>query len=285
MAKVTIKDLLAAGVHFGHQTKRWNPKMKPYIFGARNKITIVDLTITMQKLAEACQFLNETVISGGDILFVGTKRQAQEEIVAAAEKTGMFHISNRWLGGCLTNFQTIRKSIKKLTTYRKLVETEEFAKKGKKEQSSIRREMGKLENNLGGIEHMGKMPAALVVVDVQKESIAVAEAKTLGIPVVALIDTNSNPDLIDYVIPGNDAAIRSIKVILDTLVSSVSAAKVERVKLENEQAAEAAAKKVAADAAKAAAKEEAAAKKAAPAKEAPKKEAAPKVAPATEEAK
>ncbi len=247
MSKVTIKDLLAAGVHFGHQRKRWNPKMAPYVFGTRNKITIIDLTITMKKLAEACQFLHNTVLDGGDVLFVGTKRQAQEEIVAAAEATGMFYVSHRWLGGCLTNFKTIKKSIKKLQDYRKEIETEAFAKKGKKEQSSIRRELTKLERNLGGIEKMPKMPAAMVVVDVEKEHLAVQEAKVLGIPVVAIIDTNGNPDLVDYVIPGNDAALRSIKVLLDTLVASIKTATVEAVKIASEKAAAKAAEKAEAD--------------------------------------
>lgn len=247
MAKVTIQDLLQAGVHFGHQTKRWNPKMKPYIFGTRNKITIVDLTITMKKLAEACQFLHDVVVDGGDVLFVGTKRQAQEEIVAAAEETGMFYVSHRWLGGCLTNFKTIRNSIKKLKDFRALTETEEFAKKGKKEQSSIRREIAKLTRNLGGIENMKKMPAAVVVVDVEKEHIAIQEANTLKIPVVAIVDTNGNPDMIDYVIPGNDAALRSIKVLLSVLTSAVKSAKVEAIKIANEKAAIAAAEKAAAD--------------------------------------
>ncbi len=259
MAKVTIQDLLTAGVHFGHQTKRWNPKMKKYIFGTRNKITIIDLTLTMKKLAEACQFLHDVVVDGGDVLFVGTKRQAQEEIVAAAEETGMFYVSHRWLGGALTNFKTIKKSIKKLQDFRKLVETEEFAKKGKKEQSSVRREMTKLDRNLGGIENMKKMPAAVVVVDVEKEHIAVQEANVLGIPVVAIVDTNGNPDLVDYVIPGNDAALRSIKVLLSVLVSAVKGAKVEAVKVANEKAAAEAAEK----AAKAKAKEEKKAEKAA----------------------
>ena len=276
MAKVTIKDLLEAGVHFGHQTKRWNPKMKPYIFGSRNNITIIDLTITMRKLAEACKFLHETVAKGGDILFVGTKRQAQEEIVAAAEACGMFYVSHRWLGGCLTNFKTIRNSINKLQAYRKLVETDEFAAKGKKEQSSVRREMTKLDRNLGGIETMKRMPAAIVVVDIAKEHIAVKEARTLGIPVVALVDTNSDPDLVDYIIPGNDAALRSIKVVMDTLVTATKAAKIEADKMKEEQAlkeaaakAEKAAARAEQDAKKAAAKAE---KKAEPKKAAPKAE-------------
>lgn len=240
MSKVTIQDLLQAGVHFGHQTKRWNPKMKPYIFGVRNKITIIDLTVTMRKLAEACEFLHDVVVKGGDILFVGTKRQAQEEIVAAAEATEMFYVSHRWMGGALTNFKTIRQSIKKLQNYRAQIGTEEFEKKGKKEQSSIRREMEKLDRSLGGIEKMTKMPAAMVVVDVEKEHIAVREAKTLGIPVVAIIDTNGNPDLVDYVVPGNDAALRSIKVLLSALVEAVKNGKVQSQKLNEEAALKAA---------------------------------------------
>ena len=220
LAKITIQDLLNAGVHFGHQTKRWNPKMKKYIFGARNGIYIFDLTKTMYQLENACKFIFETVVDGGEILFVGTKRQAQETIKAAAESIEMHYVCERWLGGTLTNNQTIRKSISQMETINKSEETGELETLPKKEASSYRRKLHKLSRNLSGIVNMRSKPKVLVVVDVKYEDIAVKEANRLGIPVVGIVDTNCNPDNIDYVIPGNDDAHRSIKILIEAIINT-----------------------------------------------------------------
>ena len=236
---ITVQDLLEAGVHFGHQTKRWNPKMKPYIFGARNGIHIFDLGKTMYCLNEACKFLYKSVAKGGDVLFVGTKRQAQELIVDAAQRDNMHYITHRWLGGTLTNLDTIRKSIAKLGKLQKMEEDGTFDKMKKKESSRLRREMNKLDRQLCGIIHMKNKPAVMVVVDVVKEHIAVKEANILGIPVVALIDSNVDPDLIEYGIPGNDDAVRSLKVVLDQLSAAIHAGK----GIADKKAAEVAAKR------------------------------------------
>ncbi len=226
MATVAISDLLKAGVHFGHQTKRWNPKMKPYIYGARNGITIFDLTSTMRHLAAACEFLQNTVADGGEILFVGSKRQAQELIREAGQRTGMHTMSDRWLGGTLTNNTIVKTRVKYLEKLRKMEADGEFEGMPKKEVANLRRDGAKLERTLGGIVGMKSLPAALVVVDVMRESIAVKEAAKLGIPVVALVDSNCNPDLIDYVVPGNDDALRAIKVIMDAFVAAIEAGNV-----------------------------------------------------------
>ncbi len=223
MAKTTITDLLEAGVHFGHQTRRWNPKMKPYIYGTRSGITIFDLGKTMRQLASACDFLTETAANGGQILFVGAKRQAQECVRSTAERLNMPFMCERWLGGTLTNQNVV---LKRVAYLKKLKEQE--ANGGmdalpKKEVAGLRREMGKLQSALGGIVNMHKLPAALVLIDVDREHIAVQEASKLGIPVVALVDSCCNPDQIDYVIPGNDDALRSIKVIVDALAVAVEA--------------------------------------------------------------
>lgn len=221
MQKTTITDLLEAGVHFGHQTKRWNPKMKPYIFGTRNGITIFDLTKTMRQLAEACAFLRETANNGGKILFVGSKRQAQEVVREMAEKTGMYSMCDRWLGGTLTNHRVILTRIAYLLKLRKMEEDGSMTSLPKKEVSGLRRERGKLERTLGGIVDMKRPPQAMVVVDVGHEHIAIQEAHKLGIPVVALVDSNCPPDMVDFLIPGNDDALRSIKIIVDTLGAAV----------------------------------------------------------------
>ena len=277
---ITVQDLLEAGVHFGHQTKRWNPKMKPFIFGARNGIHIFDLGKTMYCLNEACKFLYKSVAQGGDVLFVGTKRQAQELIQDAATRDNMHYITHRWLGGTLTNLDTIRKSIAKLGKLQKMEEDGTFDKMKKKESSRLRREMNKLERQLCGIINMKKKPAVMIVVDVVKEHIAVKEANILGIPVVGLIDSNVDPDLIAYGIPGNDDAVRSLKVVLDQLSAAIHAGK----GIADKKAAEVAAKRAKEEEEKKAAKkakaEKAKAEKAKEdkeeAKKAPKKKAAPK---------
>ena len=290
---ITVQDLLEAGVHFGHQTKRWNPKMKPYIFGARNGIHIFDLGKTMYCLNEACKYLYKSVAQGGDVLFVGTKRQAQELVQDAASRDNMHYITHRWLGGTLTNLDTIRKSIAKLGKLKKMEEDGTFDKMKKKESSRLRREMNKLDRQLCGIIQMKKKPAVMIVVDVVKEHIAVKEANILGIPVVGLIDSNVNPDLIAYGIPGNDDAVRSLKVVIDQLSAAIHAGK----GIADQKAAEAAAKRAKEEEDKRAAKKAKAEKaraeaekaKAEKAEAAPKKEEAKapakKAAPKKEEAK
>jgi small subunit ribosomal protein S2 len=222
MSEVTMKQLLEAGVHFGHQTSRWNPKMKPYIFGARNGIYIIDLQQTVKMFRDAYAFVRDLAAQGGTVLFVGTKKQAQDAIREEAERCGMFHVTNRWLGGMLTNFQTIKQSIDRL---RKLDETLEsptmLEALTKKEMITVRRERDKLVASLGGIRNMKKLPDALFVVDPKKEEIAVSEANKLGIPVVAAVDTNCDPDVIDYKIPGNDDAIRAIRLFCAAIADAI----------------------------------------------------------------
>ncbi len=221
MAEITIKQLLEAGVHFGHQTSRWNPKMKPYIFGARNGIHIIDLQQTVGMLRDACGFIRDLVADGGQILFVGTKKQAQEVVREAAERCEMFYVNNRWLGGMLTNFQTIRKSIDRLKRVEEMLETAAIADAlTKKELLGISRERDKLMSVLGGIKTMRKLPDAIFVVDTKKEEIAVREANKLGLPVVAAIDSNCDPDLITHKIPGNDDAIRAIRLFVDAIADA-----------------------------------------------------------------
>jgi len=220
-----MKSLLEAGVHFGHETKRWNPKMKKYIFGSKNGIYIIDLEKTQNSLLKACAFLKSVASSGGYILFVGTKKQAQDIIKEEASRCGMFYVNQRWLGGMLTNFQTIKKSIKRLLDIERMKEDGTMAKLSKKEVSALNKELFKLNKNLEGIRHMDKLPKVMFVVDAKKEEIAVKEANTLKIPVVALVDTNSDPDKIEYVVPGNDDAIRSIKLVTTTIADSVLAGK------------------------------------------------------------
>ena len=219
-----MKQLLEAGVHFGHQTRRWNPKMAEYIFTERNGIYIIDLQKTVKKVEEAYSFVRD-VAENGNILFVGTKKQAQEAICDEAKRVGMFYVNNRWLGGMLTNFKTIRRSIDRLYQLEKMENDGTFDLLPKKEVLKLRKEMEKLEKNFGGIKEMREMPAAMFVVDPRKERIAIAEAKRLGIPVVAIVDTNCDPEEVDYVIPGNDDAIRAVKLIVECIANAVLEAK------------------------------------------------------------
>ena len=221
MAVITMKQLLEAGVHFGHQTRKWNPKMSKYIYAARNDIHIIDLQLTVGLIEEAYKFVVDTVKDGKSILFVGTKKQAQEAIKEEAERCGMFYVNSRWLGGTLTNFKTIRSRIDRMVKLEKMEESGEFDLLPKKEVAKLKDEMGKLQTNLGGIRNMNKMPGAMFVVDPHNEDIAVSEARKLGIPVIAITDTNCDPDLIDYVIPGNDDAIRAIKLISGVMANAV----------------------------------------------------------------
>ena len=265
MAKITINDLLEAGCHFGHQTRRWNPKMKPYVYGARNGISIIDLSKTMYQINDACNFLQRVVVNGGDILFVGTKRQAREIVAALAERTGMFHVSERWLGGTLTNNVTIRKSIAKMNALDATVNSEAAATMKKKELSLLARDAEKLHRNLDGIAGMKKLPAALVVIDVCHEINAVREANKLGIPIVALVDTNGDPSVISYPVAANDDAVKSIQIITDVFADAILIAKeVYQKRVVEEAAAKAAAEKLAADAVAEAEEAAEAAPKAAP---------------------
>lgn len=217
---ITMKELLEAGVHFGHQTKRWNPKMKKYIFGKRNGIYIIDLQKTLKLFKEASAFITELASNGKRILFVGTKRQAQDAILEEANRCGMFYVNNRWLGGTLTNFTTVRKSIERLKELeRSLADTEK--EMSKKERAAMDHEREKLQKNLIGIREMDSLPDALFVIDPKKEHIAVMEAHKLGIPVVGIVDTNCDPEMIDYVIPGNDDAIRAIRLFTQKTADSV----------------------------------------------------------------
>ena len=214
MAYVTMKELLEAGVHFGHQTKRWNPKMKPYIFGARNGIYIIDLQKTVRMFKTAYDFIKDTVGNGRSVLFVGTKKQARDSIYEEANRCEMFYVHNRWLGGMLTNFQTIKQSIDRLNHLNDVLNDEETLNLyTKKERLMLAKERVKLDNNLGGIREMTRLPGAIFIVDPKNEAIAVREANRLGIPIVAIVDTNCDPDEIDYVIPGNDDAIRAIRLL------------------------------------------------------------------------
>ncbi|QSH40257.1 30S ribosomal protein S2 [Lentisphaerota bacterium ZTH] len=281
MAKITIKDLLEAGCHFGHQTKRWNPQMKEYVYGAKNGISIIDLTKTMHQISDACNFLQRIVMQGGDVLFVGTKRQAQQITRELAEKTGMFYVSERWLGGTLTNNITIRQSINKMYDIDKVLQSEEMNSLKKKEQSALTRRATKLHRDLDGIASMKKLPAVMVIIDVCNDNIAVREALKLRIPTVAIVDTNGDPSNIDFPIAANDDAVKSIKVITDVLADAILVAKeVYQKRVVEEKAAKEAEK-----AEKAAKAAEAKAEKAAKAAEAkagkteakaPKKAAAPK---------
>ena len=221
MATVSMKQLLEAGVHFGHQTRRWNPKMAPYIFAERNGIYIIDLQKTVKKLDEAYKFVTDIAAEGGEILFVGTKKQAQDSIREEAIRCGMPFVNARWLGGMLTNFKTIQKRIKRLAQLKALEADGTFDMLPKKEVIKLNLEIEKLEKFMGGITGMKKQPAAMFVVDPRKEKNAVAEAKKLGIPVVAIVDTNCDPDEIDYVFPGNDDAIRAVKLIAAEMANAV----------------------------------------------------------------
>ena len=221
MAVVAMKQLLEAGVHFGHQTRRWDPKMAEYIFQARNGIHIIDLQKTSKKLDEAYEFIKEQAEEGKTVLFVGTKKQAQECMKEAALKCGMYYVDQRWLGGMLTNFDTIQTRIKRLKDLETMAEDGTFDVLPKKEVILLKKEMEKLERNLGGIKDMDKLPGVIFLVDPKKERIAVLEAKKLNIPVVGLVDTNCNPEEVDYALPGNDDAIRAVKLIADVMANAV----------------------------------------------------------------
>ena len=221
MSVVSMKQLLESGVHFGHQTRRWNPKMAEYIFTERNGIYIIDLQQTLKKVEVAHQFVREIAARGGNVLFVGTKKQAQDSIKEEAERCGMHYVSNRWLGGTLTNFQTIKKRIRRLHELREMDETDSWSVLPKKEVGNLRLELSKLGKNLGGVAEMKNLPSCLFIVDTNKEHIAVAEAKRLNIPIVAIVDTNCDPEPIDLVIPGNDDAIRAVKLITGIMADAV----------------------------------------------------------------
>ncbi|MEJ2033389.1 MAG: 30S ribosomal protein S2 [Deltaproteobacteria bacterium] len=235
MSHINMKEMLEAGLHFGHQTRRWNPKMKPYIFGARNGIYIINLDKTLPLFNKACQFMEEIAARGGSILFVGTKKQAQEIVREEAERCGMFFINHRWLGGMLTNHQTIKKSVERLKQYEAMKEDGSINRYKKKEILRIEKEQEKLDRDLGGIKNMRGLPTVLFVIDPKREQIAVKEANTLDIPVVAIVDTNCDPDGIEYIIPGNDDALKSIKLLTSKMADAVLAGKAKYA--EGEQAA------------------------------------------------
>lgn len=221
MAVISMKQLLEAGVHFGHQTRRWNPKMAEYIFTERNGIYIIDLQKTVKKVDDAYFFIREVAMNGQDVLFVGTKKQAQDSIKEEADRSGQFFVNNRWLGGMLTNFKTIRKRIDRLNQLNAMEADGTFEVLPKKEVIKLKKEMEDLEKNLGGIKNMKKIPGAMFVVDPRKERNAILEAKKLGIPVVAIVDTNCDPDEVDFVIPGNDDAIRAVKLIAAKIADAI----------------------------------------------------------------
>ncbi|MDX1606271.1 MAG: 30S ribosomal protein S2 [Candidatus Competibacterales bacterium] len=222
MANVSMRQMLEAGVHFGHQTRYWNPKMAPYIFGERSKIHIINLEQTLPLFNDAMNYLGQLASKGGKIMFVGTKRAAREAVVEAATQCRMPYVNHRWLGGMLTNFRTVRQSIKRLKDLETMAEDGTFERLAKKEVIGLQREMEKLERSLGGIKHMPSLPDALFVIDVGFEKIAVREAQKLGIPVVGVVDTNNSPDGVDYVIPGNDDAIRAIQLYTQAAADAVS---------------------------------------------------------------
>lgn len=243
MPAVTMRELLESGVHFGHQTRRWNPKMKPYVFGARNGIYIIDLQKTVDQARAACAFAKDVVAEGKKVLFVGTKKQAKEVIEEEAKRAGMYYVNNRWLGGMLTNYQTVKASIDRLKKIEALKISPEWDETPKKEQSRYERELENLHKSLGGIQDMKKLPGAIFVVDTEKEHIAVKEAKKLGIPTVAVVDTNCDPSDITYVIPGNDDAIRSIRLFARLISDScLEGAKIFQEKLRAQEVADASSK-------------------------------------------
>lgn len=221
MAVISMKQLLESGVHFGHQTRRWNPKMKPFIFTERNGIYIIDLQKTVKKVEEAYQFVRNIAAEGGKILFVGTKKQAQDSVKAEAERSGQYYINQRWLGGTLTNFETIRKRIRRLKDIEKMQEDGTFDVLPKKEVVGLKKELARLEKFLGGIKEMESLPQALFVIDPRKERIAITEAHKLDIPIIAIVDTNCDPDEVDVVIPGNDDAIRAVKLLTGKMADAV----------------------------------------------------------------
>ena len=222
MASLTMKELLEAGVHFGHQTKRWNPKMQKYIFGERNGIYIIDLQKTLKKFREAYAFMRDLAAGGGTVLFVGTKKQAQEAVLEEATRCGMFYVNHRWLGGTLTNFATIRKSIARLKKLDEMKETGDYERLPKKEVLGLEREREKLEKTLAGIKNMERLPSAIFIIDPKKETIAVEEAKRLAVPIVAIVDTNCDPTGIDFPVPGNDDAIRAVRLITARMADALN---------------------------------------------------------------
>jgi small subunit ribosomal protein S2 len=221
VAEVTMKQLLEAGVHFGHQTRRWNPKMRPYIYGERNGIHIIDLRQTVLQVAEAVDFARDIAVEGGSVLFVGTKKQAQVAVADHATRSGQPYVNFRWLGGMLTNFRTIQQRIFYMRELRRMEESDDMNALPKKERLKLRRELAKLELNLGGVVNMAKLPEAVLVIDVNTEATAVKEADRLGIPIIALVDSNSDPDAVDYLIPGNDDAIRAADLIAGAIADAV----------------------------------------------------------------
>ncbi|MEG6565955.1 30S ribosomal protein S2 [Thermoanaerobacterium saccharolyticum] len=225
MSVISMKQLLEAGVHFGHQTRRWNPRMAPYIFTERNGIYIIDLQKTVKKIEEAYDFIKDVVSNDGTVLFVGTKKQAQDSVKEEAERCGMYYVNQRWLGGMLTNYKTIRSRVERLKELKKMEEDGTFEVLPKKEVIKLRKEKEKLQKYLGGIENMNSLPSVLFVVDPKKEAIAIAEAKNLDIPIVAIVDTNCDPEEVDYPIPGNDDAIRAVKLIASKIADAVIEAK------------------------------------------------------------
>jgi len=236
LASITMKELLEAGVHFGHQTRRWNPKMKRYIYGGRNGIYIIDLHQTLKLFEEARQFIQEVASQGEVVLFVGTKKQAQEAVEEAAKRCGMYYVNQRWLGGMLTNWKTIQTRISRLNELKKMESEGIFEQLTKKEAAILKEETDRLERFLGGIKDMPKLPGAVFIVDLKKERIALAEARKLNVPVVAIVDTNCDPDEVDYVIPGNDDAIRAIKLISNKIADAII--EVRQVVTEGEEAEE-----------------------------------------------
>ena len=242
MSTITMRDMLQAGVHFGHQTRYWNPKMKQYIFGERNGIHIINLEKTVECYESALNFLSSTVAHKGKVLFVGTKRAASEKVGQAATECGQFYVDHRWLGGMLTNWKTVRQSIKRLKDLETQSQDGTFDKLTKKEALLRTRELEKLNRSLGGIKDMGGLPDALFVIDAEVEHIAIKEANNLGIPVVAIVDTNSNPDGVNYVVPGNDDAIRAVDLYLKGAVETINAARADVVRQEKEAKAAAEAK-------------------------------------------
>jgi len=236
---ITPKDLLDAGVHFGHQTKRWNPRSKPFVFDHRQGVTIIDLAKTHEALEKACTFLENVVANGGTVLFVGTKRQAKDIVREAAAATGMPFSVDRWLGGTLTNYETVKRSVAKFKKYQQMETSGELSKLPRKEESAIKREMGRMQRNFNGIVEMGGLPAALFIVDVGHEKIAVAEAARCSIPSVALVDTNSDPFLVTYPIPGNDDAVKSVRIIVDTVVAAIQSGLSQRESRRAQRGAEA----------------------------------------------
>jgi small subunit ribosomal protein S2 len=235
MANVSMRDMLQAGVHFGHQTRYWNPKMKPFIFGARNKVHIINLEKTVPLFNDALNFLSSVAAKKGKVLFVGTKRAASESVKEAAVKCDQFYVNKRWLGGMLTNWKTVRQSIKRLKDLEQQSQDGTFEKLTKKEVLMLTREMGKLESSLGGIKDIGGLPDCLFVVDADHEHIAITEARNLGIPVVSIVDTNSNPDGVDYIIPGNDDAIRAIQLYLNSAADAIMQGREKNIEVQAEQ--------------------------------------------------